>query len=320
MADEAIGRRWPGWIPQFTDVHRVVFATYDQWRNDRTLRLGAGLAYYALFAIVPFLALTAALAEALFGLAGVEEYLVDRIQQLGVADADTAGASIAAELERHSVQSSLGLLGLGSLLFASSLVFLALVDAVNSIWHVPVRSGIRNSVRRRLTSFLMVLSTGFVLIAGLAISAISGAVEHLIPGGVEIVEALAALFGALASASSLVVILALLFRYIGPRRVPWTAAILTALVTTGLMVVGTEAIGWYLRTFGGSSLSGAFGAVLLALSWVYYEAQIVLVGIQLVKVLSWRSGVDDGRDPPTDDTDHDLLGTRHPDTRGDAHL
>ncbi len=251
--------------------------------------------YYSLFAMVPFLALTAALAEQLFGLAGVEQYLIDRVQQLGVAEAETAGASIAAELERRSTQSTLGLVGLGSLLFASSLVFLALVDAVNTIWHVPVRSGIRNSVRRRLTAFLMVLATGFVLIAGLAISAISGAIERIIPGGVEIVGVVTTLIGALASASSLVVVLALLFRYIGPHRVPWMAAILTALVTTGLMAIGTEAIGWYLRTFGGSSLSGAFGAVLLALSWVYYEAQIVLAGIQLVKVLTWRSG--HGLDP-----------------------
>ena len=37
--------------------------TYEAWRQDRTHRLGAGLAYYALFTIVPLLALTAALAD-----------------------------------------------------------------------------------------------------------------------------------------------------------------------------------------------------------------------------------------------------------------
>jgi uncharacterized BrkB/YihY/UPF0761 family membrane protein len=38
---------------------------YDHWRNVRTVRLGAGLAYYGLFAIVPLLVLAAALVGAL---------------------------------------------------------------------------------------------------------------------------------------------------------------------------------------------------------------------------------------------------------------
>ena len=46
----------------------AIVETHLEWRTDRTLRLGAGLAYYALFTIVPFLALTAALAWQVFGL------------------------------------------------------------------------------------------------------------------------------------------------------------------------------------------------------------------------------------------------------------
>ncbi len=271
-------------------LRETIGELYFEWRQDRTLRLGAGLAYYALFTIVPFLALTATLAERLFGLAELEGYLADRLDQVGIVDAELAGRAVADELSRRSAQSSLGIVGLVSLLFASSLVFLALVDAVNTIWHVPVRSGIRNSVRRRMVSFLMVLATGFVLIAALAISAIGGAIGHLVPGNIEIVGVLATLMGAVASTSALVVVLTLLFRYIGPARPLWLACVASATATTVLLVIGTEAIGWYLSTFGGSSLSGAFGAVLLALSWIYYEAQIVLVGVQLVKVLTRRSG------------------------------
>lgn len=274
------------WFAMSVDV---IMETYEEWRQDRTLRLGAGLAYYTLFAIVPFLALTAALAGQLFGLVGVQDYLADRISQLGVNDADAAGQSIAAELERRSVQSTLGLVGLGSLIFASSLVFLALVDAVNTIWHVPVRAGIRNSVRRRLISFLMVLISGTVIIGALALSAISGAAEHFIPVDIPLINLLAAALAAFASAFALAVALTLLFRYAGPIRASWLASALSAALTTVLLVIGTEAIGWYLRNFGGSSLSGAVGAVLLALTWVYYEAQIVLAGLQLVKVVTWRS-------------------------------
>jgi membrane protein len=64
--------------------------------------------------------------------------------------------------------------------------------------------------------------------------------------------------------------------------------IVAATITTVMLILGTVAIGWYLRRFGGASLGGAFGAVLLALTWVYYEAQILLAGVQLTKVLANR--------------------------------
>lgn len=272
-------------------VADVVSQTYASWREDRTLRLGAGLAYYALFTIVPFFALTAALAEQLFGLIDMTGYLTDRLEQLGIVDAEVAGESIATELSGRSITSTLGIIGAGSLLFASSLVFLALVDAINTIWNVPVRSGLRNSVRRRLISFLMVLATGVVLIATLAISTVSGAVERFIPGSIELAGPLAALLGWVASASSLAVALTLLFRYLGPVRAPWIPTAASAVATAFLMVVGAQAISWYLTSFGGSSVSGAFGALLVMLSWVYYEAQILLGGVQLVKVLTTRRGL-----------------------------
>lgn len=274
----------------------VVRQTYESWRKDRTLRLGAGLAYYALFTIVPFLALTAALAEQLFGLIDVGSYLTERLEQVGIVEADAAGESIATELSRRSVTSTLGIIGAGSLLFASSLVFLALVDAINTIWNVPVRSGIRNSVRRRLISFLMVLVTGVVLIATLAISTVSGAVERFVPGSIEFAAPLSELLSWLVSASSLAVALTLLFRYLGPVRSPWIVTAASAVATATLMVVGAQAISWYLTSFGGTSLGGAFGALLLILSWVYYEAQILLGGVQLVKVLTIRRGLLDTED------------------------
>jgi membrane protein len=282
-----------------TLVRDVVLETYTAWREDRTLRLGAGLAYYALFAIVPLLALTAALAERLFSTIAMKEFLSDRLAQLSILDPDAAGGSIADELARRSVQSSLGIVGLGGLLFTSSLVFMALVDAVNTIWNVPVSTGIRSSIRRRLISFLMVLTTGAIMISNLAISAISGAAEKLIPGNVEILGTLANLIASLASGAALVVALVLLFRYTGPVRSPWPATIVSAVTTSALLVVGTGAISWYLRTLGGSSLTGAFGALLVSLSWVYYEAQILLAGLQLVKVLTRRNEAIVGAAPRT---------------------
>ena len=267
------------------------------------MRLGAGLAYYALFAVIPLLALTAALAAPVFGSDEVRAHVADLLSELGLGDAEGLGGGLVDELERRSVQSSLGLFGLGSLLLASSLVFVALTDAINVIWKVPVRSGIRNIVRRRITAFAMVAVTGAVLMASLAVTAVTGAAEAMIPGEVGLLDDLAQLISGLASWVSLAVALAMLFRFLLPVKVPWSRALVAGTTTSVLLVVGTAAVGWYLRNFGGASLTGAFGAVFVALSWVYYEAQILLGGVQLVKVLSYSRpellGVGDGDTEPT---------------------
>ena len=264
--------------------------TYEAWRDDRTMRLGAGLAYYALFTVVPLLALTAALADRVFGVADLQAYLANLLSGLGPLDADAASKAIIDGLTERQVQSSLGIVGLASLLFASSLVFLALVDAVNSIWAVPVRTGFRNTIRRRLISFVMVLATGGVLVAGVAVAAVTGAAERIIPGNVGLLEALSPVISGLASWAALVGAVTMLFRYIGPVRVSWPVAGISALITSAMLYLGTVVIGWYLREYGGSSVTGAFGALLGALTFVYYEAQILLVGAQLVKVLTQRGG------------------------------
>lgn len=108
------------------------------------------------------------------------------------------------------------------------------------------------------------------------------------PGRVGILETLSPVISGLASWVALVGALAMLFRYIGPVRVHWSVAIPSAATSAFLLYLGTVAFGWYLNQFGGSSVTGAFGALLAALSFVYYESQIVLAGVQLVKVLTQR--------------------------------
>jgi len=267
-------------------LYDIGMRTYAAWREDRTHRLGAGLAFYALFTVVPLLALTAALADWLFATTDMQAYFADRLEQLGLIDAESASAAITGELSSDRAQSTLGLIGLGSLLFASSLFFVAFTDAINVIWDVPVGSGVWNSVHRRLIAFLMVLVTGGVLVAGVAVSAVTGAAERIFPGDVELLERLADTLASLASGVSLTFALALIFRFLTPVRVPWRGALLAGLITAMLLVIGTVGIGWYLSTYGGSSVAGAFGAVLVALTWIYYEAQILLGGVQLVKVLT----------------------------------
>ncbi|MGI9612493.1 MAG: YihY/virulence factor BrkB family protein [Acidimicrobiales bacterium] len=287
------------WILGFaTSMYDIGLQTYTAWRADRTIRLGAGLAYYALFTIVPLFALSVVLVELLFAQADMQRYIADRIGGSSIAEPEVLAELITETIAARSVQTSLGLVGLASLLFAASLLFLALFDAINTIWNVPVRTGMWNLVRRRLIAFLMVLATMALLVTELVITAFSGAASAIMPGETAILDGLAQVLTHISSWAALAGALTLLNRYAGPVRVEWPVALASALPTAAALVIGTSVIGLYLQAYGGASVSGAVGALFALLTWVYIEAQILLVGIQLTKSLTM-----DGDQPPVRDGD-----------------
>ena len=260
-------------------------ATYHEWRMHRTIRLGAGIAYYGLFALIPVLSLSLAVAGLVLSDDDVQAYLDGRLEEVFGPDAAGFSSAIATSLGESGTIIGLGIVGAGALVLAASLVVLSLQDALNTIWELPVRSGFRRSLLRRVGAFAVILSAGLVLIAGFVINAITALIERLVPDA-PILESISVVFGFAASWALGVGVFVLLFRYLPDSRTPWRAALIGAATTTVLVAVGTSAIGYYLRTFGGSSVTGATGGAVLLLLWIYYEAQIVLVGAEFTRVVA----------------------------------
>ncbi len=289
--------------------------TYAEWRMHRTIRLGAGLAYYGLFAFVPFLAVSLSLAGIFFQQEDVQEYLADQLADILGDEAAAVGAALAEALDGFDSLLGLGLVGAVSLLLTASLLVLALQDALNTIWERPVRAGIRTTLARRAVAFLVVAGAGAVLMVSFALNAITALFSRMVPDA-AVAESLGELIGTAGSWALGVVVIALLFRYLTDVRVPWRGVLPGAAVTALLVAVGTAAIGAYLRRYAATSIVGATGSVFLVLIWIYYEAQIVLVGAEFTRTLArrgidpiWPASLDDDRQPgalPGDDAAVDI--------------
>lgn len=278
------------WIDRRDVATSVVRSAYREWRTDRTIRLGAGLAYYAVFAVVPVLALSLALAQFIFRRQDVEAYFADLFEGLLGSDSAELAAAVTAELERATSRTGLGIVGIVSLVIAGSLVFVALDDAFKTIWHVPPASGVRTTIRRRLSALVVVVVTGGLFAVALLVQTVVGLLDAVLPDGVEAVQTLVGLLNVLSSFAVLAVAVTLLYRSFSPVSVPWVLAVLAGLLVAVAATVGTSLFGVYLRYVGGASVAGAAGGVLLALLWVYYQVQILLVGAQVLKVLVGRRG------------------------------
>jgi membrane protein len=264
---------------------RILGTTYKQWRKHRTIRLGAGIAYYGLFATVPILALSFALASLFVSESDIENHLASLASEIFGTDADAAVDNITEALSGTGTAASLGIIGLVSLLFTASVLVFALQDALSTIWELPVVSGWRESLARRLLAFGVVLATGAYLIASLAINAVIALFERIMPDA-AVLESLTELFGVAASWVLGVLVVALLFRYMTDVRVRWRSALTGGAITAFFMAVGAVAIGAYLQRYAAVSFAGATGGVFLFLIWMYYEGQIMLAGAELTRVLA----------------------------------
>src|SRR4029079_7455362 len=157
-------------------VTRLFKQTYTEWCEDKGPRLGAALAYYAIFSIPPLMMI--ALACIGFVYSG---NIVDRLQsQLAALIGDETARTLLIGIQMKGQKGGVlaALVGIAILLFGASGVFTELQDALNTIWGVrPKEEGLKGLLHGRFTAFTMVLGTCFLLLVSLIISSVVSAMS-----------------------------------------------------------------------------------------------------------------------------------------------
>lgn len=267
----------------------LVRDTYANWRNDRTLRLGAGLSYYVVFSLIPTLAISIFFASFLFPKEEVTEFVSEWVVDMLGTTATQVTDFLTQDQVVNTIQStisSLGLFGIAALIVTASFAMIALMDSVHIIWGRSVKKGLNNMVKRYIFSYVAVLSFSIILIAILSLQALLSAVGGALDIEGSAYEIITNTISSAVLWSLLIVALAWLMRILSNNRVGRAYALIGATVTIFFMYIGVKAIGFYISEFSYRSVTSAFSAVLLVLVWVYYESQILLAGFQLTKTMS----------------------------------
>jgi len=276
---------------QMLGLRDTLRETVRTWLRGDSIQWGAALSYYALFSLGPLLLLSV-------GFLGL------------VLDADAAGATIVRELttligeraarvaetilREGSFPSFDSIEALGSallLLVAATAVFVNLRRALNAVWSVrPIAGPVITMIRIRLTAFLIVLVLGVLI----AVSVLLGAGAAYFAPVLERAFPYGGLLGRLLeSAISLAVLwvgFSLIFRVLPDAKIAWRDAGLGGLVTAFLFTAGKLLIGIYLTRSDLGSAFGAAGSVFLFLIWLYYSAQIFLLGATFTAVWARARG------------------------------
>jgi membrane protein len=266
----------------------IVVETYKNWRQDRTLRLGAGLAYYGVFAIVPILTLMIGVAAYFFSAQDVSLFTKEAFDRIFSTELSISINQLVDRIAAESTQNTITMstiISLSVLVVTASFIFVAFQDALDTIWHNPIRLGWKKWVKKYLWAYLVVMIVSLVLFSVLLINSIGNFAVSVLPGRFEALEYLTNVAVRIGMWVLGILVLVLIYRVLIYQKINWSILIISSAVTAFLIFVGTWLLGLYITNYARGSISGAVGAVLLLLVWVYYEAQIILIGAQIIKTL-----------------------------------
>jgi membrane protein len=263
------------------------------WSDDYAQSMGAALSYYTVFSIAPLLLIVIAIAGLIFGREAASGQIFAQVQGL----LGEQGAAVLQDMVKSA--SSPGrsafatIIGFITLIVGATTVFAELQTSLDRIWEAPAaenKEGIWNLIRARILSFGMVLAVGFLLLISLIVSAALSALGSWwapLFGGFEV---LLHIVNFIVSLAIVTVLFALIYKFLPRVKIGWHDVWIGAFATALLFTLGKFLIGLYIGKSSVASGFGAAGSLVVVLLWVYYSAQIFLLGAEFTWVYAYRYG------------------------------
>ncbi len=252
--------------------------------EDDAVTLAASVAFFTALSLSPLLVI-------LIGAVGIfgDQILTHLIDEITTLVGPTASATIEMVVrnvaERKTASGLTAVIGIVTLFFFATGVFVQLKKSINRLWGIETKPGreIHGFFQKRLISLGMLLVIGFLLLASLAVSTVidvtisrEGWLWYVVNHGTSLIIYYL-LFG-------------LILRYLPDANVRWRDAAVGAAITAVLFDLGKFLIGRYLSSRGIGSAYGAAGSLLILLLWTYYSSLIIFYGTEIAVLYTERFG------------------------------
>jgi membrane protein len=263
------------------------------WIDDYAPSMGAALAYFTLFSLAPLLLLVISMAGLVFDAEAARGQVVAQLGGLIGPEGSAAIEALLKSANQPAKSFMASAISIVTLVVGATSIFAELQSDLDRIWRAPAAtrpSGIWGMLRTRLLSFGMIVSIGFLLLVSLVVSAGLAAFGKWygawFPGWVITME----IVNQVVSILFVAALFAMMYRILPSVHVAWRDVWRGAFVTAVLFTGGKFLIGLYLGKAGVASGFGAAGSIVVLLVWVFYSAQIFLLGAEFTWLYAHNRG------------------------------
>jgi membrane protein len=264
----------------------------SQWMAHNDAKSGAALAYYSIFSIGPLIVVVIAVAGLAFEREDVQAEVISGLKGLLGDSGTQAITGMLASAGKRSEGIISSIIGTATLLFAAVGVVVQLKDAINAVWEVKSTpgTGVWHFARTYVFSLAGVLAIGFLLLISMLLTAgLAAFGKHI---GTFVPEVVLQAAGFLVSFAVISLLFALMFKWLPDAEVEWRDVWMGAIGTAALFEIGKFLIALYVGKQGLESTYGAAASIVVVLIWVYYTAQIVLLGAEFTNARARQRSVD----------------------------
>jgi membrane protein len=260
---------------------------------DNGMKLSASLSYYTIFSLCPVLIVIMSVAGVVFGRDAVQGKIYHQIKGLVGSDAAIQIQDIISNIEKSQQGSYGALIGAILLVFGATGVFTEIQDSINYIWSVKAKpkKGWLKYLSNRAISFSLLLGTAFVLLVALVINALMDVLNDRL---VKVFPSYSVYFFQVVSLIIMLVSISFLFtvifKVLPDAIIAWKDAMVGAIFTTVLFLIGKFVIGVYLGNSNIGITYGAAASIVIILLWVYYSSIILYFGAEFTRMYALHAG------------------------------
>lgn len=253
---------------------------FNRYVLEGGMTYGAALTYYAVFSIGPLLLISTAIAGWFFGEEAARGELRGKLIDMFGPDTAWTIEGLLASVRARRASGWAAAIGIIVLLYTSSSVMRMLREAMNFIWRVPHKRETTwlTWVEHYMISLAGVLVAGLLLILSLIITTFLAAMKKYVPEGLPYPGTFLLSMEFLVTVITVTLVCAMVFRFLPEARVLWRYVWLGAFGTALLFSIGKLGMGLYLGWLSAESFYGAMSSFMILLFWMYYSAQVLIVG------------------------------------------
>jgi membrane protein len=275
----------------FSAVWKMLKDTVLGFINDEALSRGAAIAFYTVTSIAPVLLIVIAIAGLAFGRDAAQNAITEQLSGLmGQQTAEVLQAAVASAANKPSGVVAT-IVGIITLMVTASGVFGEMQTALNVIWKAkPKGTTVSRLIRARAASLGLVAALGFLLMVSLVVSTVLTAFGNYLDSILPFGKVILTVLNVVVSLVLISFLFAAIYKVLPDRNLEWGDVVVGAIVTGVLFTIGKSLISWYIGSSAVASSFGAAGALIVLLLWVYYSAQIFLLGAEFTKVYANTHG------------------------------
>ncbi|HEY5083544.1 MAG TPA: YihY/virulence factor BrkB family protein [Rhizomicrobium sp.] len=259
--------------------------------EDNALSRGAAIAFYAVTAIAPVLFIATAIAALGLGQTAASSAVHEQLVRIMSPDSADLVQLAIMRVRRGAHTLAGSLIGIVALVVTASAFFTEIEDALNVIWKAPRHeSYLYALLRGRVMSLTLVIGLGVLLLASMVIATGIHLLATILTRYTDISGPVIDNVNLVLGFVFVSLLFAAIYKLLPNIKLQWRDVLVASCGTALLFGAGQSLIGYYLANFITANVYGAAGGIIVLLIWVYYSAQIFLLGAEFTKVWAHHYG------------------------------